>query len=193
MATEIDVINTALSSLGEGPISTLSDGVPAARLANRTYADYRDDLLRDYAWNFATLRFSLSASATAPLFEFDNAYLLPSDYLRLISGGINNPNNKDYRVEYTSAGPQVVTNIAAPLQGKYVAQITTMGLWDPKARDLLSAKLALEWAEAVTGSDSKAQLLAQTFREKQVIARVIDAQEDFIREGSPNGWIDARN
>ena len=61
MASDIGIINGALSKLGEVPILAVTDNTEPGRLANRTYNDIRDALLREFPWNFAIKRASLAA------------------------------------------------------------------------------------------------------------------------------------
>ena len=192
MATEIDIINNALTKIGAATIATLSDSSREGRLANRTYNDLRDDVLRDYQWNFATKRFSIAANATAPLWEYDNAYTLPSDFLRLT--GLNNPSNYDYRIEMDDSGNRiVVTDISSPLQGVYIARVSNAEQMDPKFREALSARLAMEWAEPLTASGTLLTKMTQLYQQKMADARTVDGAEDsFNRQPDSGAWIDAR-
>lgn len=60
MPTDVDIVNNALSKIGQPPITALTDDVERARLANRLFATIRDAVLRDYDWNFALKRAGLS-------------------------------------------------------------------------------------------------------------------------------------
>ena len=155
MASEVGIVNAALRKLGAGTLTALSDASVEGRLANATYAEYRDKLLRSHPWNFATKRLSIAANATAPVWEYDNAFNVPADFLRLMD--VSNPQLMDYRIEATADGTVIVTDIAGPLKIKYIAQITDPNKMDAEFREALASLLASEWAEPHTGIASLGQ------------------------------------
>ena len=70
LAADIDIINAALSKLGEQALLSVADQSVPGRLANRTYKDIKEALLREYPWNFTPKRISLTAAAAAPVGGF---------------------------------------------------------------------------------------------------------------------------
>lgn len=190
MASEVSIINRALNLLGSRPITARTDATEAARVANASFDDIRDELLRAHPWNFATKRVSLAASATAPTWEFDNAFVVPSDYLRIVD--LYNASDVPWRLENTTDGRVIATDISAPLKIAYTARITDPDLWDEGFRRALIAKCAAEWAERITGSSDRAsQLLSLADREVSQ-ARNSDGQEMSQRQYEATDWIDAR-
>jgi len=179
------VINAALSKLGEQAILAVTDPSPPGRLANRTYADIRDALLREFPWNFATKRASLAAETTAPKWGFVRSFVLPSDLLRLVS--VNNTDDQEWRNE----SGRVVTDIEAPLQIKYVASVPVDSM-DSTFREALAARLAMEWAEALTQTSSVVNSMAEMYRNKLRVARTSDGQSDRIRTIEYPGFIESR-
>lgn len=185
MASDIDVINSALSKLGEQPILAVTDPSPPGRLANRTYNDIRDALLREYVWNFATKRASLAADAVAPEWGYARAFSFPSDFLRLIS--INNDFDQDWRSE----GGRIVTDMTAPLQIKYVALVSVDSM-DSTFREALAARLAMDWAESLTQTSTVVASMSAMYKNKLQVARVSDGQEDRLKIIDANELIEAR-
>jgi len=185
MASDIEIINNALSKLGEQNLLAITDPSPAGRLANRTYEDLRDSMLREFAWNFATTRASLAAEVDVPLWEFANSYVLPPDCLRLIS--VNNPGDLEWRNERN----RIVTDITAPLEIKYVARVL-VSAFDSTFREALSARLAMEWAEPLSQTTSVASAMANLYQNKLRVARVADGQEDRQQIIEAVGFIEAR-
>lgn len=190
MASEVSIVNAALTYLGQPNIGAFTDSTREARLATRDYADIRDDLLREHPWGWATKRASLAASATSPTWEFSNAYVPPADFLRLVE--VNDADQLGSRMEMTDDGPVIVTDISAPLEIAYVAQVTNVAYMEPKFRTALSAECAARWAEALTGNDQLRQdmvlLAAKTLRD----AKGVEGQEDTFRVYDPTTWTDAR-
>ncbi len=185
MAASIDIINAALSKLGEVAILAVTDPSPAGRLANRTYGDIRDALLREFSWNFAVKRASLAADATAPDWGYLRKFNLPTGCLRLIE--VNNAGDEDWRNE----GRAVVTDMTAPLEILYVAEVSVDEM-DATFREALAARLAMEWAEPLSQTTTVVNAMATLYRNKLQVARAADGQEDRIRTIDAPDFIDAR-
>ncbi|GAG86082.1 unnamed protein product [marine sediment metagenome] len=190
MASKIGIINSALSQLGEASITALTDVSRAARLAERTYDDLRQDTLRDHPWNFAMKRLSIAASTTAPVWEFAYAYPIPADCLRIVE--VCNPSKLKYRVEYANAGTIIATDIAAPLKIKYTTDIEDANAMDSKFREALAARCAMNWAEPLTGTSAKVAQIAQIYTLLVKGAKAVDGQEDSPEIVTSDDWIDAR-
>jgi hypothetical protein len=185
MAADIDVINSALSKIGEEAILAVTDPSPAARIANRTYGDIRDALIREFPWNFATKRASLAAEVATPVWGAVRQFVLPSDLLRLLE--INNTEDQDWRLE----SGRVVTDMTAPLEIKYVAAVAVDAM-DATFREALAARLALEWAESLTQTTSVVNAMASLYSNKLQVARAADGQEDRVRVLDYPDFTDAR-
>lgn len=190
MASETSIINQALVKLGVATISDRTDDAPQARVANRTFDELRDDMLRDHPWNWAIKRVSITSSTTDPAWGFDNAYTLPSDYMRLLE--LYNPSRYDYRIESTSDGKVIVTDLGSPIKIRYVAHVTSVDQWDVKFREALSARCAAEWAEALTENETLAAKLQKEYVVKLRDAKAVDGQEDSISEIEVYPWISSR-
>lgn len=190
MATAVSIVNNALVKLGVSTISALTDDSPQARIATRTFDQLRDDLLREHTWNWATKRVSLSASATSPEWEYTYAYVLPSDYIRLVS--VNNPSKYPFQIEVTSDGPVIVTDLSSPLEIKYIAKITNVSYWDSKFCEVMSARFAMEWAEPLTGVSTLKEQMEAEYIKKLRDAKAVDGQEDSVSEIDVSPWISSR-
>jgi len=83
--SKTDIVNLALDVIKTENINNVE--IPgtdkAAEVANRWYDDVRQKALEGFPWNFATKREAIPLNAAAPDFGFDDAYVLPSDYLSL--------------------------------------------------------------------------------------------------------------
>ena len=83
--SKTDIVNLALDVIKTENINDVE--IPgdnkAAVVLNRWYDDVRQECLEGFPWNFATKRDSIPLNATEPSFGFDDAYVLPNDYLSL--------------------------------------------------------------------------------------------------------------
>lgn len=190
MASNVSIVNMALGHLGEQAVLSLNDDSRQARLALRDFEEIRDDMLRDHLWNWAKKRTSLAASSTDPEWQYDNAFVVPADFLRLVD--VYNLDEEDYRIESIDDVTVIVTDIEAPLKISYIAQITDPNRMDVKFRNALAAECAVRWAEPLTANpklrEDMAALAAKALRD----AKGVDGQEDAPTVTDPDTWTDAR-
>jgi hypothetical protein len=187
MASDVGIANAALLKIGEKAITSFTDPGDAALMANNTYAYHRDALLRAHEWSFAVRRTSLAATGTAPSWEFDYAYNLPAAphyCLRVLT--VYNPNNMDWRVE----GRQILTDLGAPLYIKYIWQVTDPNQWDALFHEIFIAKLAWEWAEALTKDRELCDRLLKEFIGKKMEAEAVDGQEGKTEPMVYGTWVE---
>lgn len=189
-ASEVSIVNGAMIRLGVGVITSLADDSPQARVANRRFTTLRDDLLRDHPWNWATKRVTIPASTVSPTWGFANAFPLPANYRRLME--VQNPSKLEYRIESTSDGKVIVTDISAPLNIAYVALITDVAQWDTKFNEVLSARCAVDWVEALKNNATLKETLQVEFVVALKAAKGVDGQEDSVRQISVDNWINSR-
>lgn len=193
-ASEVAIANRALDLLGQHPIISFADGTNVAGLCQRNYPLARDAVLRSYPWNCAIRRAALPALTTAPAWGYLYAYALPAGpspefCLRVldVDGAL------DDGARWVIEGRQIHTDITAPLNIRYVARLADVGLFDPLLDEAIATKLALDLAEAVTGSGTQKQIAAQAFADALRAARRADAREGFAAERIiADDWLAAR-
>ena len=154
--TETELCNMALNRVGALRINDLpTDNSVPGRVARLHYYQTRDALLRGFDWPFARKRVQLSQDTESPAFEYDNQFLMPSDFLGL---------REDYeQSDYDKAnergtieGDKYLTNDAAVYM-KYVRKVEKVGEFDPLFTEVLILKLAKKFITALCGT--KAALL----------------------------------
>lgn len=91
--SQVSICNMALGHLAVGKqIAALTDATQEARLCSLFYDTAKDEVLRAFAWPFATLTVSLAMVQQQPTFEWAWSYRLPSDCLaarRILNGSVN--------------------------------------------------------------------------------------------------------
>ncbi len=178
--TDIELCTRALVKLGARPITSLSDGSSEAEIASLLYAPTRDGLLSSYAWSFATVQAALTLSSTAPVADYQFAYNLPNDILRVISIGANNAGSG---IPYRMTGNVLHTNASGVIL-TYIARVST-AICPPYFDVALMARLSAELCLPLTENTSRADLLARLADQEFARARQIDAQQD-----TPNALTD---
>jgi hypothetical protein len=195
MSSETEICNRALQKLGDGRIVSLTQDSANARSCNVAYAPIRDAELRAHPWSFSIKRAQLPALTSEPLFYFDNEFQLPSDFLRLLPRDrFDNLADLDWTIE----GRILRTNDAAPLNIRYVSQVTDPNEMDALFREALSSKIAYELCEEITQSNTKKGSIGTQsglawdyvliIRE----ARRVNAIEKTAEDLPEDSWITAR-
>ena len=79
MASEVDIINSALNMVGATNIIARAEDSKSARITNQRYDYIRDAVLRAHPWNCAISRATIAPDADSPDFGFTNQFTLPTD------------------------------------------------------------------------------------------------------------------
>lgn len=125
-AASLDIVtamtNIALLRLGANVLTSINDTAPNAIKVRAVWDYVRDEVLQQRDWRFAKTRYTMVVSATAPLYGYDYAYVLPTNFLRLVkphgpqTAGLNpaaNPPggyNYQYYVRASGTGSTVIVN-----------------------------------------------------------------------------------
>ena len=197
MASETEIINMALGRIGAKRISdftdTSEDNVQSVQ-ARLHYVQTRDALLRSHWWRFARTRVQLSENTTAPTFEWDNAFDLPNDFLRLWikpfednNWGLNNTNRT-----FSMEGKQLLTDEDS-VYLRYIRKVTDVAEFDPLFTEVLILKLAIKFVMPLSQDKELYATLYQEMRDILARVRVVDKRETNNVGVSDSGrWNDAR-
>lgn len=174
--TDLGICSQALLKLGAESITSYEDGTAEAEISSSLYPLVRDSLLSSYPWKFAIAQRKLQRLAEVPVADYKYAYLLPPDFLRVISAGIG---GKGQGIEYTinenrlhtNKGEVNLTYIFRPVESSF----------PPFFCEALVARLAAEFCLPLTESASRAELLAKNSEELIKRARLIDSQQSTPR------------
>lgn len=175
--TITDVCNFALGRLGARRISDFNSDESVEARACRQHFDFvRDGLLRRHQWDFATESLALSAVAEKPLSEWDTAWQLPADCVRIIR--ISSGERVRPVQEFERRGRLLLTNGLAQCELIYVTNTMEVPDWD----SLFTAALVLKLASAIAGDVTQNPALAtDALNELETLAlpkaQVADARE----------------
>jgi hypothetical protein len=118
--TDISICNQALAGLGANAISSFEDGTDVAAASGAIYATTRDAMLAEHPWNFALAQQALPALAATPDADYDAAYQLPSDCLRVWSAGAYGYGRG---LAYRILGRTLQANTDVPVVLTYIARV----------------------------------------------------------------------
>lgn len=165
--SELDICNMALNKVGAKAITAAqltTNTEPRAIACNAHYAQTRDALLRSGFWRFARARDELTANDTDPDFEWDYAFDLPTDFLRLISVFSDNSSlGQNTLYSYKLEGDQLLTD-EATCYLRYIKQVTTVTDFDPLFIEVFVLQLALRIVYPIAGVGTAGRALAAEIR-----------------------------
>lgn len=175
--SDISICSKALSKLGVEGIVSFEDGTAEAEISSSLYELIRDGLLSSYPWTFATAQKKLPRLKDAPIADYKYAFLLPNDYLRIISAGVG---SKGMGVEYRISGNNLLTNHPSVVI-TYIYRVLEEN-FPAFFCDALTTKLAAEFCLSLMDDNSKANYLSKKAEEEIKTARLIDAQQSTPRK-----------
>lgn len=190
MASEASICNSALVELGEPRITSLTESSKPARECAEHYAEQRDLELRAHLWNFAAARVKLAKLSTAPAFGFDNQFQLPADWLRTVT--VHNNDGGYGTVRYKIEGRKILSD-AEDIYLRYVRRIEDPDEMTPDFREALAARLARKLAVSLAKSNQIREQMVNWHRRVIMLARSIDAIEDYPEQMPESSWVTARH
>lgn len=163
-ATQTQIYNRALILLGSvARVRSIDDAQPLARQLNDVWDGSRQAAIASHPWNFAIKRAQLNAHANKPLFGYSVQCALPADCLRWLPAG-----RGDYEFfEGEEEGGFILTDAAAPINIRYLADITDVGAWPPHFVTFMAFELAMMTAES--GTQMTASVDDMTVKREQAL------------------------
>ena len=183
--TDLQIANKALTKLGLPTIQSFDSQEEAARLAGAIFGTVRDFELATYPWAFAIKRTELPALAEAPAFGYKFQYSLPPDFLRL--EGIYNCGGADKNA-YELEGNNLLTDIGAPLQIRYISRELNQIKWPPYFVEAVATKLAYEMCERLKQDPQRKSVLWQEYQAIIGAAKRCNAIQLAVKDIRPGSW-----
>jgi len=193
MASEVSIVNTALQLIKHSKqITSLTSGTKEANAAELIYDEMRDLCLDMHHWNFATRRVKLAqlAEDEAPAFQWDHAYQLPADFIRVIS--IHEHDHGEDQIPYRIEGFRIVTD-ADDIYLRYVARVEDPNQMPPTFRRALAKIIAAQLATALSSSVTLSKELFSQFHDQDLpFAKSTDAIQNMADQLPESDFIMAR-
>jgi len=193
MTTTTEVCNLALSEIGAKLLTDFdTDTSEEARACRLHYAQTRDALLRRHQWNFAQTRVDLVEADDAPISDWDTAWELPADCVRVISL----PSDSPYKPhqEFAVEGRLVLVRDLTEVTLLYISNAVPIADWDPLFVDALALALAGKLAKSIAHDVAMAQATAAAFTQLALPAAfTADARETLSNENHGPAWRRAKS
>ena len=188
MAGPVEIVNLALSWIGQNPINALTDNQNEAIVMNANYNLSRDKVLGDYPWSFAIRREILSPVATPPAFGFAQRFLIPSDVV--LVHRVQRPQN---------IGATLFSQVAEATRGAvqadwvkegefilareevihciFIIRVTNADLYSPSFIHALAARLAADTCLTFTENRKLKEEMEEMYDSKLADARFSDGRQ----------------
>lgn len=190
MASNVEIANRALQKLGAKRIVSLTEDSRNGRAVNACFEIVKRSVLTSHPWSAAIKRVQLAADSSGPDFGPTNSYTLPSDFLRLLPPDPDlNQNDLDWQIE----GRKILTDDSAPLDVRYIYDVTDPNEMGELLREAISMKIAYELAEELTQSNSKKQEAFMAYKEAIAEAKRANAIQRVSPVPPDDEWITVRN
>jgi hypothetical protein len=192
MATsKVDIVNRALRKIKSATIETLTENTAEGRAAAAIYEESRQFLLKRGLWTWAIARQKLAQLTETPVFEYDYAYRLPADSIRIVgvySDTSGRSRIRDYRLE----GVGLVCNYS-DVYLRYIKNEEDPNKFGPDFRAALEDYMAYQLALVLPGSKSLADGHLERF-ERISLPRAMSSEaiDDGEYEWADSEWITER-
>ncbi len=181
--------NVWQAALTTEPARVEFDGIEGDEQASAVACDaaynwyWASNVLYVYSTSDADTAFS-KIEAFIPEFDWDYAYSLPSDCLRIIKA--------EDDVDFIKEATYLLSN-ESTLKIKYIAQITDPTKYPPAFVTMLIMRLAAEIAYPLTNDVQKAQDIYKLYLDRLRTAKAIDAQEGISDDQQDeSNWQEGR-
>lgn len=201
MSSEIDIVNLALSRLGDtATVSSIDppEGSAQAEHAAMFYPIARDSMLEMHDWKFATTR-RLLAATTSETWEWGYAYATPSGMLKaravLAETAASDAETQEYDIQIDADDAQIILTDLEDAALLYTKRITDTTKFPPLFVDALSWLLASHLAGPLLKGDAgKAAAIECLKMFSMIYSQAVnsDASQRKKRPDHTPAWIGGR-
>ena len=176
MATETDIANMALASVGGSMLTSLPDDTSVeADLCRLFYTQARDEVLEFVQPTFATKRFEANLLESTPEWEFDYQFEKPGDFLKMLETQ-DDQDGFEYRVERD----RILSNSDA-LNIRYIFRLEDTSKFSSSFTRAVAFNLAAKIAYAITKDRLLARELFEAYLDAAQRSATIDSQNGSLR------------
>lgn len=189
MATKTEVANFALGHIGDATITDVDAPTDeAGRVVDLWFDTARRRVLRLANWNCASKRVELAADAIAPIYGYNNRYLLPGDYIRLVKVENSGPG-----AEHSIERKYLLTNQGPSISIKYVFDELDVSQYDEDLVQSLALMLAYYISPKLAQSNTKRAELRKDAYAEAGEARDVDTSGQAPQDLAGGSWLRARS
>lgn len=194
----LSLYNEALRHLGERRLVALSENVEKRRVLDDIWsADVVRYCLEQGEWTFATRTALATATPSIePDFGFRFAFIKPDDFVRTMSIASDDRFGHVLTAREYADEAGLWFSDRDTLYVKFVSDAPDYGLdaarWPMTFRRYLSAQLAWDACERITGKDALMQKIDRVLQRNRTDARSKDAMAEGVKKAPTGSWVRAR-
>lgn len=197
----ISICNEALLLIGAQAIQALTENSAEAQYCNRLQDSTRIEVLRDFAWNFAT-KIDALAELDEEGYGHSYVYSLPSDSIRILKIFSYDNSSVVYleddeiittdAQEFRRRGKKIYCNIEQAY-AEYVYNVTDPNEFDAGFVEAFKLKLAAKLAMPISNDARQYANLTQQYQNALGRAKAADGKEDRTPLVFGRSFVDARS
>ena len=176
-ASTVSICSNALLLLGDKPISDFSENNDRTRIVSNIYSYKRDRVLRLHPWNCATKRVILSPTTEPPNFGWSYQFILPGDWLRTLSVGLEGA-PEDFASEVDNSGNKVILMNNKVCRLRYIWRNDVESSWDSLLVDVMTQIMVAALTYPITRSTTKQATEEEIVKAVLKTSRTVDGQEE---------------
>lgn len=191
MATKLGIYNEVLRAIGDLRLTSLTEDTEARYVLDDAWSDAVEFCFTEGLWNFATKTEEISANtALTPIPGFDYAFDKPANWLRTIT--IAPDSNFSIEATYKDEGGKLYANTDT-LYIRYISGVlaSTPEQWPPAFSRVVSAYLAKECCERISGSNTDGDRLAAVYKDALASSKNKDAMDQSKMIMRAGNWVRA--
>lgn len=186
MASKVEVINLALTSLRAAPIALPLEDTENGRKMDAIYDLKLKALLRSHPWSFAKKETALSQLSITPVLDdYTYVYQLPADFILLLKTDVE----PDY--SHKIKGKRLYSNSEA-VSIEYIYFCDDPNEYDATFIDTLAALLAAELCYSITADKAMVDIKWKEYILKLKVAKSLNGQEVTPDEAQNDEWLNSR-
>lgn len=193
MATKLSIFNDALRAIGDLRLVSTSDDIEARYALDDAWVNGITYVFTEGLWNFASKTAKITYnSGLTPIPGFSYGYDKPADWLRTI---VIAPNSLfDTEIFYRDEGGKFYSN-STEMYIRYISNALAVDgsvtTWPATFARMVSAYLAAEAGERISGSAEKGAELKAAYKDALAKAKNIDALDQAKLLLRPGNWLRA--
>jgi hypothetical protein len=172
--TNIDLCSRALVELGANSISSFDETSCEATVASQLYQPTLENLLASYPWRFALKQKSLARLENKPVSDYQYAFQLPNNCLRILSAG---QSVKSSGLQYKIVGKCLYANTSKVILN-YIEK-PDESTFPPFFVKAFITQLASEFCLPLTESTTRTDYMRKIAAEELKQARLVDSQQSI--------------
>ena len=186
--SQVSIANQALGWLGANLITSIDDDSVEANLVKANWDPLRRAVLEAREWTFAVDRRILTPLVNEPPFGASNAFLIPSDALRILT--VRNDAREDTSfngLHWVREGDRILCD-SDKIHVRYLKDVEDVLLFSPAFAQALAARLAWDLAVPLTESGNKEQTMARKYEYALREAAATDGMQGRTRKLRAKPW-----